>query len=619
MLLITRWSLLVCLLAACGGCASLRKQSTGASTANDDAKAVTSNKPASTGAAVSTTTANSKTPSKIITKLLGIDDKATRSAVLRAIELRSFRKREVVTEAQVQRLFDRAPKQIEQALEPFGYYNAKVVSALRLDGSKWRAQFDVQLGPRVIIKTVNFQIDGPAGLDERVARSWRKLALKTGEPLDHARYELAKNDLQRVLLERGYLDADLLEHRVEVSRAESTAVIVLKWQSGVRYAYGTVQFTGAQFSPAFMERYVNFSGDDFYTQKRLLDLQEKLLATDYFSSVEIAPETEELADGKVPISIILTPAKRSVYTYGVNVGTDSGFGVRGALERRWVNDRGHKFRSGVDYSQRLKAGTLSYDIPMPDKARTTYGLNLSYRDEKNDILEARLMGVALRRTKEWKLWQQTLAINWLNGDFEVGGEEGNSTLFYPELIMYRRNADDLLYPRDGYSVTLNARGGGKGLLSDTSFANVSGELRYIKGIGEKSRLLTRAAFGALWTEDFQRLPPELRFFAGGDRSIRGYRYQDLAPVNASNRVRGGRYLAVASGEYEYAWNDQYAVAAFVDVGNAFDSFTNLDSKIGAGLGLRWRSPVGVVRLDVGFALDEPSKPARLHLVIGPDL
>ncbi len=600
MLFANRWSLLLCLLAACSGCANLGEEKTAAS-------------PAPTGTVLATV------PSKIVTKLLGVEDKAIRSAVLRAIELRSFRKREVVTEAQVQRLFDRAPKQITQALEPFGYYNTKVESILRLDGAKWRPQFTITLGPRVIVKTVNFQIDGPASIDDRIAKSWRKLALKTGEPLDHARYELAKNNLQRILLERGYLDAELLEHRVEVSRAENSAVIVLKWQSGVRYAYGEVRFAGAQFSPVFMERYVNFSDDDFYTQKRLLDLQEKLLATDYFSSVEIAPETEELSEGKVPIAIILTPAKRSVYTYGVNFGTDSGFGVRGALERRWVNDRGHKFRSGIDYSQRLKAGSLSYDIPMPDKARTSYGLGISYRDEKNDVLEARVMGVALRRTKEWKLWQQTLAINWLNGDFDVGGEVGNSKLFYPELIMYRRNADDLLYPREGYSVTLNARAGGNGLLSDTSFANVSTELRYIKGFGEKWRLLTRAAFGALWTEDFQRLPPELRFFAGGDRSIRGYRYQDLAPVNANNRVRGGRYLTVASGEYEYAWNDQYAIAAFLDVGNAFDSFANLDSKIGAGFGLRWRSPVGVVRLDIGYAIDEPTKPARLHLVIGPDL
>jgi translocation and assembly module TamA len=598
------------------GCAGLSNKAT---TASPQSSSKTTGATGSGVALASSTVV--KAASKVAIKLNGIEDKPTRLEVLKAIELRSIRKKNGATEAQVRRLFKRADKQILRALEPFGFYNASLTSDLRLDGEKWRATFNVAPGVRTSITDVDFQIDGPAALDERITKAWNKIALKPGEPLDHTRYELVKAELQRALIERGYLAAEPSAHKVQVTRKSNTAKVQLHWASGVRYAYGQPRFTGAQFPNEFMQRYLNFEPGDLYTQKRLLDLQNRLLASDYFSGVEIVPETDELAEGAVPISITLTPAKRSVYSYGVNYGTDSGFGVRSGLERRWLNSRGHKFRTGAEVSQRLKTATLNYDIPLPGKARTTYGINLGYRDETTDDIRAKVRKLGLSRTWESKGWQQTLAAQWLGGDFIVGGVPGRSTLFYPEWIAYKRSADELLYPREGYSVTLNARAGIKALLSDASFANVSTDLRYIRPLGENSRLLLRGSAGALWTDNFDLLPPELRFFAGGDRSVRGYRYQALGPRNGAGRVRGGKYLAVLSGEYEYALNERYAIASFVDLGNAFDPrVSNLGStKIGAGVGLRWHSPVGAVRLDVAYALDEPGTPARLHLIIGPDL
>lgn len=559
-----------------------------------------------------------KRTNRVFTTISGIDDRAIRVNALSAIELRGLKRKESASEAQIRRLYKRAPKQIAVALEPYGYYQPTITPTLGFEDGKFLANFAVDLGPRTVLKSVSFKLNGPAELDLTVNKAWKKIALKPGQPLDHTRYEAAKSEVQRVLLQRGYLDAELVEHRVDVSRANASAEVFLSWNSGVRYAFGETTFTGGQFSPEFLARYVSYEPGDLYTQTRLLTLQQRLVDADYFSVVEISPDTDAAKDGRVPISVELVPAKRSIYTYGVSLGTDSGAGVKGSLERRWVNGRGHKFRSGAEISQRLKTLVANYEVPIADKNRTTFDLNLSYLDQETTTSRSKLAKIGLARTRDWKGWVQTYALQWLSGDFVIGGESGTSTLLYPEMILYKREADDLVYPREGYSATINARAGAEGLLSDTSFASASIDARYIHALSDNQRILTRGALGALYAKDFAAMPPELRFFAGGDRSIRGYNYQELGPLNTAGKVRGGKYLAVLSGEYEYAFNETWAVAGFADVGNAFDAGSSEVAKT-LGTGIRWRSPVGIVRIDFAYALDDEKSPLKLHLVIGPDL
>lgn len=555
---------------------------------------------------------------RVFTTVEGIADRDTRLIVLKAIELRALKRNANATEAQLRRLYRRAPKQITTSLEPLGYYQVKVKSTFEWQEDKYRALFTVDLGPKTKINRVDYSIEGAAATDKSVASAWKRVALAKGEDFDHERYENAKAEIQRILQQRGYLDAELVERRVEIKRAESLADIYLKWNGGVRYRYGTTRFEGGQFSQAFMERYLTYQEGDHYTQSKLLSMQQRMVDADYFSVIEIAPELEQSKDGVVPISVQLVPAKQSIYTYGLSYGTDSGAGVRAGLDRRWVNDRGHKLRSGAEFSQRRKSLAISYDIPRSDKYRTTYGLNLSYLDQETETSRSKLARVSAGLAREKNDWRQSLALQWLSGDFEVGGQDGSSTLFYPELILYKRQADDLLYPREGYAITISARAGVEALLSDTSFANANVEARYIHSLADNQRLLARTSLGAVYAQNFDALPPELRFFAGGDRSLRGYGYQELGPRNDAGLVSGGKYLAVISGEYEYALNETWAVAGFADVGNAFNA-EDSQIKTGIGAGVRWRSPVGVVRIDVAAAIDEEDTPLRVHLIIGPDL
>jgi translocation and assembly module TamA len=156
------------------------------------------------------------------------------------------------------------------------------------------------------------------------------------------------------------------------------------------------------------------------------------------------------------------------------------------------------------------------------------------------------------------------------------------------------------------------------LLSDTTFAQIRAEGKWLRKVGDKGRVIVRSALGAMIVDNFDALPPELRFFAGGDRSIRGFDYQQIGETNASGGVIGGEYLIAGSGEYEHFFLQNWGAAVFVDGGDAFKS--SFDLNVGAGIGLRWKSPIGMVRVDVARpVVSDLGDDWRIHLIIGPDL
>ena len=165
---------------------------------------------------------------------------------------------------------------------------------------------------------------------------------------------------------------------------------------------------------------------------------------------------------------------------------------------------------------------------------------------------------------------------------------------------------------------MNIRGAVETFLSDISFVQASVNAKFIRSFWENGRILVRGDLGITETSEFDRLPTSLRYFAGGDNSIRGFGYEDLGPRDEDGDVIGGKYLAVASVEYEHRIKEKWSVAGFVDAGNAFNSFSG-DIEYGSGFGVRWLSPVGLIRVDLAMGLSEPDHPVRLHIVIGPDL
>lgn len=549
----------------------------------------------------------------------GIGDEL-QAAARSQLDLAQFVDREV-SASQVNRLFERAPTQIRQALEPYGYYHVKVDADLHegAQPGEYRAVFRVERGEPVIVRKVQVDVGETAASLPAVRDALRAFRPATGDRLDHGVYEGSRSNIAATLQSGGFFDAQLLRHRVEVSLATNSADVDLAWDPGQRYRFGEVHFTKTQFDEAFLAKYVPWKPDAYYSTEDLLTFQQRLVDADYFSAVSVQPVPDQAHNGRVPIEALVIPAKRTIYRAGAYVSTDTGPGGRLGMERRWLNRRGHKLGVDLQYSQRLEEYSTFYRIPRPGERNRNYTFAGGYRDEQTDTSKSRTLRLAASEIlDDWHGYSRTLGLQYLNGDFEIADEQHHSSVLFAETMLTRKRVDNLLFPRRALSVIYAARFAAESVLSDTSFVQLGAEAKWIRPVADNSRLILRAAAGAMAVDNFDALPPELRFFAGGDRSVRGFDYQQIGETNAAGGVIGGEYLAVASAEYEHYFLPRWGAAVFVDAGDAWR--TDFNANVGAGIGLRWKSPVGLVRLDVAIpVVTDLEKSVRLHVIIGPDL
>lgn len=524
-----------------------------------------------------------------------------------------------VSKAQLQRLVAECEPEARAVLETFGYYDATLAPRIEPGPEVDRVVLTVTPGSPVLVDALDVDILGDARQIPPVRAALDAFVPRVGEPLDHVLYESSKAAVASALVSAGYLSAQLRTHRVRVSGEARAARIELLWESGERARFGEVQFSGAQFPAAFLQRFIPWSAGDFYSGEQALELQQRLIDADYFALVTVDPDGSRHATGSIPVGVSLAPAKRSVYSGSLQGSTDTGPGVRIELDRRWVNPAGHKFHIDGDYAEKFKALSAGYRIPLPGRDDRNVDLAVTHRSARTDTSESRSTRVAASETRQWHGFARTLALQFLTGDFEIASERGNSTLLYFEGALSRTEEDDPVFALHGYSFDIAARFAPRSAIADTSFAQIGLRAKRVHAFTRRSRLIGRATLAAMAVDEFDELPPELRFFAGGDRSIRGFDYQSIGGINEQGEVIGGQFLAVASVEVEHYFSQRWGIALFADAGDAFRN-TRFDANVGAGAGLRWRSPVGPVRVDIGVPLrSDYGAGARLHVVIGPDL
>ncbi len=528
-----------------------------------------------------------------------------------------------------------AEAETREALEPFGYYSPTItVERTRSEDTAAPVvvTVSVQPGSPVRVRNADIGIDGDGSDDRYLQRELDAFRPNEGDVFDHEVYESAKARITRRLAERGYFDADFATRKVEVTRADNAADIVLRWNSGDRADMGVIGFTQTPkpiIRDSLLDKLVYWEEGEYSHQGRLDRLRKSLVALDYFNRVEIEPHPDRRVDGRVPVTVTLTPAKRDIYTAGLSYGTDSGGGVRLGMERRYVNDRGHKLLGQLDWAEHRKTATVQYRIPAFKYLDGWYTASLQGADEQTDFVDTRRLELVGSRSGEINdRWTAIASLHALRERWRFFSDDPTTpldayryaSLLFPSLRGEYIDADDRLYPRNALGGTILLRGGIEGVGSDASFAQLHTSARWFRGLGERSRLIARGELGHTFTDELVEMPLSLRFFAGGDRSVRGYEWREIGPritIGDDAFALGAKNVATASIEYERYFNASWGGAVFVDSGTAFNDEPVW--RTGVGVGVRWRSPVGPVRVDIGHGLDDPESSFTLHFNIGADL
>lgn len=547
-------------------------------------------------------------------------DGPLRDNVLAHLELNRFADQAAPEESRMRWLHARAETQIREALQPFGYYEPTIASTLNRTPNGWEARYQIQPGRALRIATLDVQILGEGQQDPAFQAVLTRLPLAQGQVLNQLQYEQIKRTLEMLATERGYFNAQFTESTIRIDLEAYEATIHLHYDTGPRYRFGAITFKQDFLSPKLLNRYPRFKPGDPYDASDLLKLQGDLSGAPYFSQVQVNAPPDAATD-TAPVNVELEPNKQRKYSAGLGYGTDTGARVKLRAEQRWLNRQGHHAEQELQWSTIKSLVGIKYKIPGADPTTDEYSLTAGYSQQDYNQQNYQLFTLGGGWQQQDGKWLKNYNLNYQYEQFSVGDQPTSSSLLLiPGLNWTWIDADDRLYPTRGMLFGFELRGASTALLSDLNFVQGVLRLKGVYALNDTSRFIARGDVGAtVISEGFDQLPTSLRFFTGGDTSVRGYAFNSIGPTDTAGVVIGGKNLLVGSLEYEHRIWDGWSLATFVDSGDTFNGAAP-ELKTGVGIGLRWRSPVGPVRIDLASGLDRPPGDAfRFSFSIGPEL
>lgn len=538
-----------------------------------------------------------------------------------------------LTQASIQTLYQAGFNNVSQAMQPFGYFYAQVTGHLtQIKNNTWQANYHVILGSPLPVTSIKLQIIGPGAHNSELQKIFHQFPLKLGQALNTISYQQYKNKLSHAALEQGYLNASFTTSNIGISLKQNKAEIHLIFDTGPQYYFGQIFFSKNPMNESLLQRYVSASGINIgtpYSPSLLQTLQQNLSDSHYFSSVNIEPDTHDLSQTSVPVQVELRPSPKQQYHFGVGYGTDTGF--RGTLGINWdsVTSSGQSFRTLLQASQVQTSLDAKYSFPGKNPVTQQYFLSGNIMNQTPNTSRGTTEKISAGKAFLWDNWKTTFALSQQFDQYNLrGGNRLQSHLTIPNVNVSRSYNDDPIFPRHGYSVSLMARGATTAIGSSTNFAQTELFGRWITSPTPLSRLILRGDLGLTAVNNPSTIPLSLQFFAGGADSVRGYNYEQLGP---------GRYLTVASAEFQHQVVHNWYGAVFFDTGNAFNSFTNPAQKsegvghkyqgvnlnqllkAGTGIGIVWVSPVGPMELTLAKAIADKNMHPLVQFTMGTNI
>ncbi len=569
-----------------------------------------------------------------------------RNNILAYLSFERYKNRDDLSPEIVERLQERCEREVRAAMRPFGYYEPKITSEVTRATSGSQTNYNVVInvapGEGVQIEKVEVNVTGPGAADPLFTRITNDLPLRVGDRLNHSNYELLKGGLLRTAATYGFLDARMSRNEMRVDPQARSAQIFIDFDTGSRYRFGETAIHQEVIEESLIRRFLRYQPQQDYDAQELFRTQFALDDSQYFSTVEVRPEDRNRDDLTVPINITAEPNRRGRYQFGVGYGTDTEARGTASWENRLVNRRGHRFRTEIRAATIDQSADARYIVPIGDPATEKFTLQLTGNLERRadqDIRNVNFTPSITQLTDSWfsekQSWQRVTYVELLQTESELiaTGERDKQSLIIPGIsfsLVPRKYLGEALFSRALYG---ELRGSNSALGSDSDFLQVrlQAERAWDLDQNRKWHLLLRGDFGATALSRTSGLAASQRFFAGGDRSVRGFGFRDLSPVEEVINEDGELVLAKVGGKHLFTGSVEmvrdlprnFAVAVFADAGNAFDNFGD-PLMYSVGVGFRYRLPVVSVGIDVAQPLTTPvgetRRPGpRLHLNFSPKL
>ncbi|WP_341503540.1 autotransporter assembly complex family protein [Gallaecimonas sp. GXIMD4217] len=517
--------------------------------------------------------------------------------------------------AQVRGYRDGIRLKVEQALQALGHYNPHVDIIHRAD-APGEVRVAVQAGEPVRYRSVDIQLLGEAGDDDAFQALLAQSQVRLGAVLNHPHYDDLKAGLTTLALHRGYFDGTWQLSEVRVHPRENAADVTLHYQGGRRYRFGELNIDSDRPVASILASIQVLEPGQPYLAAKLAELSRALSATGYFQQVLVRPQLDEARDGTVPLKVSLKAKADNQVEVGIGVSTDEGPRTSLKWRKPWINDAGHSLGSEFKVSAPRQELSLDYRIPRGDPRLQFYSLQGGFQRLHLEDTDSRRSTAAIHRfDKQEEGWNRDLFIRAEYETYTQADQEDRSFLLIPGISFERIRLRGGIDPHWGDSQILTLEFSERKWGSDARFVRAWGRSKWLRSLGDRHRVIARIEQGAVWVDEVTELPPSLRFFTGGDNTVRGFGYRTIGPRDADGELVGGKYSTALGLEYDYRFADRWRVAAFVDGGTATNDYQD-DWKLGTGLGLRWLTPIGPIRFDLAFGVSEVHVPWRLHFAMG---
>jgi len=558
-----------------------------------------------------------------------------RTYLERHLDLMRYRALSDLDDTELERLVIAADRNVRDLLGTLGYFSPEIEIArtTAVVGASTTRVVRVQVlpGPPTVVQEAQIGFSGaiaddPSAAAQRFAirDGW---TLPPGKPFTQEAWDDAKTQSLRLLAAKRFPLGRIAASRAEIDPDAHAARLGVTLDSGPAFKFGAMQVNGLQrYEPQLVERIARLKPGADYDQGALLEAQQRLQDSGHFNSVvlEIDPKGDPTA---APIIVTVREAKRSNIQLGVGVSTDSG--PRLTVEH--INHQIPLIGWRADSRLQLDRDTQSIRSELtapPDDDLWQWQVAGQLKNE--DVASVKVRSQQLRAGR----LQRGEAIDrnyYLQYDRAATTADGINETAHSVSVNYawtRRKFDSLPFPSSGYG--LGAEVGTGVTLGSQHNPFFRAKLNWLgvvsladeedrKSRSRAGRIAVRAQAGAVLAREDTNIPSTQLFLTGGDATVRGYSYNSIGAAEANGVIVPGRYLASASVEWQRpilidGQPSPWESTVFVDVGAVADKPSELKAKVGIGAGVRYRSPVGPLQLDLAYGVDK--KTLRLHLSVG---